>query len=169
MQNRTTLEEALSFIEKRLANLDIWGPPDGAEMYLDGERVGAFPFAGPQRVPAGNPELMIKAKGFATVRRPLELKAGTAVREHVVLRPFALDLPPPGTESPPPPAQTGADKTAAPSSTTDEGERSILTRWWFWTAVGVVAAGAGVAGYALLHKSEGCPSSASRTCSSYTP
>lgn len=165
-QNRATLQDALTFIEGHLANLDVWGPPDGAEMYLDGERVGVFPLPGPVRVPAGNPELLIQAKGFAAVRRPLEVKAGANVREHVVLRSLALDLPPPAPAPAEAPPMAPAPKVAE-ASAGDDDEPSIFSRWWFWTAAGVVVAGAGVGTYFALHKNDSCTSSATRTCSSF--
>jgi len=167
-QNHATLQEALTFIEGHLANLDVWGPPDGAEMYLDGERVGVFPLPGPVRVPAGNPELLIQAKGFSAVRRPLEVKAGANVREHVVLRSLALDLPPPEPAPAEAPPIAPAPKVVEAPAAEDE-DPSIFSRWWFWTAAGVVVAGAGVGTYLALHKSDSCTSSATRTCSSYSP
>ncbi|HEX3476701.1 MAG TPA: tetratricopeptide repeat protein [Kofleriaceae bacterium] len=66
-------------------------------------------------------------------------------------RRFALQPPPPPAPAPapgPPPAAA----ITAPSSP------PIYTRWWFWTSIGVVAAGAGVATYELTRPGSGPPS-----------
>jgi tetratricopeptide (TPR) repeat protein len=49
--------------------------------------------------------------------------------------------------SPPQPAAPPPRVAAAPA------ERPIYTRWWFWTGIGVVAAGGGVAAYELTRPS----------------
>ena len=57
---------------------------------------------------------------------------------------------------PSPPATAAAPASPAPAPPPD---RPIYTRWWFWTGVGVVAAGAGVATYELTRPGSGPPSS----------
>ena len=39
----------------------------------------------------------------------------------------------------------------------DDDDDSIVKKWWFWTAIGVVAAGAGVAAYLATRQAEASP------------
>jgi hypothetical protein len=56
----------------------------------------------------------------------------------------------------PPPALAPAPATRpAPAPPPD---RPIYARWWFWTGIGVIAAGAGVATYELTRPGSGPPS-----------
>lgn len=57
----------------------------------------------------------------------------------------------------PPPTPPGTAATAGPAPAPPP-DRPIYTRWWFWTGVGVVAAGAGVATYELTRPGSGPPS-----------
>jgi len=163
-RNRAALEDALGFIGGHLANLDVWGPPEGAEIFPGGDLLGTAPLPGPLRVPVGNPELMVKATGFAPVRRPLDVKPGANVREHVTLRALALEAPPPPA---PEAAAVKAPPTESEAAQDAPDDSSVFGRWWFWTAVGVVAVGAGVGTYLLLHKDDGCMASPGKTCSNY--
>jgi tetratricopeptide (TPR) repeat protein len=52
--------------------------------------------------------------------------------------------------SPPRPAEPPPRVPAAPAA---YDERPIYARWWFWTGIGVVAAGGGVAAYELTRPS----------------
>jgi tetratricopeptide (TPR) repeat protein len=58
-------------------------------------------------------------------------------------------------QPPPPPA---APAPAAPPPAPPPADRPIYARWWFWTGVGVIAAGAGVATYELTRPGSGPPS-----------
>jgi hypothetical protein len=166
----------MTFIVNHLAHLDVWGPPDGAQVSLDGELIGTLPFTTPLPVPVGNPEMTVKASGFATVSRPLEIKARSNLREHVVMRPLQLAPAPALTAGPqaapsPAPGITLAPPNspqAAPVAPHEESS-SIFGHWWFWTAAGVVLAGAGVGTYLALHRSNDCISSATNTCTTLTP
>jgi tetratricopeptide (TPR) repeat protein len=48
-----------------------------------------------------------------------------------------------------PPAATPGTQAPHPQPVVEESEGGILTKWWFWTAVGVVAVGAGTAAVTL--------------------
>lgn len=52
-------------------------------------------------------------------------------------------------------AASGGDRPPAPSRA-DEGATPVYKQWWFWTAVGVVAVGAGATVF-LLTRGEDCP------------
>ena len=75
-KHRATLEQSLAFVRDRLATLDVWGSPEGAEILVNGEPMGTLPLASPLRVAAGTTQLSVRAKGFTTSFRTLELAAG---------------------------------------------------------------------------------------------
>jgi len=58
----------------------------------------------------------------------------------------------------PPPAPTPIPPPAATVTAPPPGH-PIYTRWWFWTGISVIAAGAGVATYELTRPGSGPPSS----------
>ncbi len=66
-------------------------------------------------------------------------------------RRLALQPQPPQT-APPPAAAPAAPPPPPP-------DHPLYTRWWFWTGVGVIAAGAGVATYELTRPGSGPPPS----------
>ncbi len=90
-KNRRTLEESLANVGGHLASVDIWGPPDGAQILIDGEPAGALPLSAPIRVPADTVEVTVRADGFVPAKRKLELSPGANVREHVVLHAIDVD------------------------------------------------------------------------------
>jgi len=69
-----------------------------------------------------------------------------------VLRPPAAAAPPPA----PPPSQPTASLVATPGAPAAAESSPFYTRWWFWTAVGVVALGGSAGLYLALHKSAAC-------------
>ena len=107
------------------------------------------------------PEARTEVEGFIKEMQDLERsRAPAAPAPAAAIAPASP--PPPRLEAPPP--------TSAPSSRESpltlqsappaEGSGSILGRWWFWTAVGVVAAGV-VVGIVIASSSGGTPTKAS--------
>jgi hypothetical protein len=153
-KNRRTLEESLANVGGHLASVDIWGPPDGAQILIDGEPAGALPLSAPIRVPADTVEVTIRADGFVPAKRKLELSPGANVREHVVLH--AIDVTP---QPPPTPAAAPVvhlAPTDSPAESPAEQHPSIFTRWWFWTIVAVVVAGGATAAVLATRKDSSC-------------
>ena len=83
-KNRGALEGALATVRRRLGSLEVRGT-EGAEIMLDGVRLGILPSPGPFRVEAGRRTLEIRAKGFHSTTRTLEVPAGGVSRETVTL------------------------------------------------------------------------------------
>jgi hypothetical protein len=164
-KNRRTLEESLSAVGGHLGSLDVWGDPQGAEVLIDGERAGYLPLTSAIKVPAETIDLVVRAGGFVSAKRKLEISPGASVREHVVLRPVDVTpvAPPaastavPAVAVTPTPAGSGGDGTA------DESP-SIFTRWWFWTITAAVVAGGVTAAVLVTRKDAGC---AGTTCSNF--
>lgn len=162
-KHRATLEQSLAFVRDRLATLDVWGSPEGAEILVNGEPMGTLPLASPLRVAAGTTQLSVRAKGFTTSFRTLELAAGSNERERVVL--LAQEVPPPGEATPPTGAAVPAMSLSSQPAPVEE-HPSIASRWWFWTLAGVAVAGGVTAIVLATHKSgDGCTAGA--TCSQW--
>jgi hypothetical protein len=101
VKNRGALDGALAVVRRHLGSLEVRGT-DGAEVSLDGVKLGVLPIAAPFRVEAGSRTLELRAKGFHPTTRAIEVPAGGVARETVTLVVM------------PPEASSGA--TSAPSS-----------------------------------------------------
>jgi hypothetical protein len=91
-RNRGALEGALAVVRRHIGSLEVRGT-EGAEVVLDGVRLGALPATAPFRVEAGKRTLELRAKGFHPSSRSVEVPAGGVARETVML----VALPPEGT------------------------------------------------------------------------
>jgi hypothetical protein len=129
-RHRTTIEKAYAFIEQRLGRLDVVGGPDGAELVLSGQTVGALPLTQPLRVPVGSYLLEVRKPGYYTVSRPISIGSGAMLRESVVL----------GAREQP---ELGAS-AAVERGPIEEDTRSGSPRWLTWTL-----GGAGVGALAI--------------------
>ncbi len=84
VKNRPALEGALAVVRRRLGSLEIRGN-EGADVVLDGVRLGTLPSPAPFRVEAGKRTLELRAKGFHPTTRAIEIPAGGVARESVTL------------------------------------------------------------------------------------
>jgi hypothetical protein len=169
-KNRLTLEESVRAIGTHLGSLEIWGDPADAEVLFNGRPVGALPATGSVRVEIGPVTVTVRAKGYADTIRTIEVNAGDSLRENVTLvaNVSAPIAPPVALVAP---APTATEQTpslvAQPGSTAgEESDRPVYARWWFWTAIGAVAAG-GVAAAILLSRGHSSPCDANATCTTW--
>jgi hypothetical protein len=169
-KNRPTLEESMRAIDAHLGSLEIWGDPADAEVLFNGRPVGALPATGPVRVEIGQVTVTVRARGYADTIRAIDVKAGDSLRENVSLvatapapitTPLALVAPAPSaTEQTP-------SLVAQPGAAADEAsDRPVYARWWFWTAIGAVAAG-GIAAAILLSRGQSSPCDANVKCTTW--
>lgn len=93
---------------------------------------GAAPAETPPRPAAAATKEVSPPAPTAVLAAPMPGPAETAAPKPVTK--LALDAPPPG--QPPPAAAVENDSRDSP-----EGARPFYTRWWFWTAIGVVVVG----------------------------
>jgi hypothetical protein len=107
-KNRGALEGALALVRRHIGSLEVRGT-DGAEVMLDGVRLGVLPAANAFRVEAGRRTLELRAKGFHPSARSIEVPAGSVARETVML--VAM------------PAEVAGDGTASPGSPGGRGPR----------------------------------------------
>lgn len=131
-KHRQPLEGALAVIRRHLGSLEVRGT-EGAEVALDGVKLGVLPAAAPFRVEAGRRTLSLQARGHHATSRIIEVPAGGVARETVELVP----LPPEA------PASAGA-KGETPASAPDVGRGQRLLGWTFVGAGGVLLAAGGV-------------------------
>jgi hypothetical protein len=92
----------------------------GAEVFLDGRRVGAAPVEPLTDIEPGPRALRVVAEGYLDFEQAVEVVAGEEARVTVTMTPApaAAPVPPPATP--------------------------LWRRWWFWTAVGAVVVGTGL-------------------------
>jgi hypothetical protein len=151
-KNAKTLEEALHFIQAHLGSVEVWGKPPGAEVLLDGRVVGVLPMEHAVRIANSEVLLQVRAKGFTTISRTLQVPRGQySVREQVDLYPVAIHeitasnairSSSEGTA----PVETNADLSARAESAPDS-HRPFYRRPAFWVVVALgigAAVGAGI-------------------------
>lgn len=84
-KHRGALEGALAIVRRRLGSLEVRGN-EGAEVFLDGVRLGALPASG-FRVEAGTRRLDVRLAGYHASTRLVEVPASGVARETVTLVP----------------------------------------------------------------------------------
>jgi hypothetical protein len=172
-KNRHPLDESLRVIQSHLGSLAVLGQPADAEVLADGEVVGRLPIATPVRLPIGEVSLIVRKDGYDKVTRVVTIARGGLVRENIALHRTPVTTVAPLTINTAPGAafdaptggsgmRAGAsaplmlnampaseESPARDRSPDRSSHRSILGRWWFWTAIGVIAVGAGAGVYLL--------------------
>jgi len=169
-KNRPALVEAQAAVRGHLCEIEVWGGPKGAQVGFDGVVAGRLPVVSTWLLAGSEASLEVTAPGYVALRRSLKIPTSGAgrSREHVELRLVSAAAPnlalaaipsdraggSPSTESDSEATVRSAPIVKTPeadSDTASSDDSPIYHRWWFWTAVGVVAAGAGVGGYVLTH------------------
>jgi hypothetical protein len=85
LEHREVLHQSLEAVQRHLSWLSIECNVNGAEAAVNGEAAGHLPLAKPIRVVAGNVVLDVRAEGYETVRRTIEVSPGVPARESVEL------------------------------------------------------------------------------------
>lgn len=146
-----TLAKAQRFIGELVLETD----PPNASVLLDGRAVQGRRW----KVDAGEHVLAASAAGYRNSDVKLAVSAGQDTHTRLALSPIdvgpahaALATEPIASE----PAPTVPAATITPNATEarDTDSAGLLTKWWFWTAVGVVVAGATVGTLVALDKPE---------------
>lgn len=146
---RDSARTLLARLEPRVATLTIRlrGASVGVSVELDGDPLKASQLDVGMPVDPGRHTVVARRDGEPLEERTVDTDEGTA-------REVTLEIPEPGKDgtraidlsvatSPAPPPPAPPLRRAPPA------DGSILTTWWFWTAVGVVATGAIVAGIVI--------------------
>ncbi len=120
-ERRRTVEASVSRLTTEIPQLVVRATPSDARVEVDG-RVER-PVGGVLLLDPGNHGIVVSADGYASERRELRLDVGARIELPVQLlarTPHPIDQ-----------AQTPPTRQSP----------SVLTQWWFWTAVGAVTAG----------------------------
>jgi hypothetical protein len=84
--NRPGLETALGRLRTHLGSLSVECETPGAELWIGGQRVSALPLRAPLRVVAGTVAIEVRASGFATVARSVQVPTALVLHERVELQ-----------------------------------------------------------------------------------
>lgn len=130
-EQRAQVSDTLRWMDSTLSVLQVVATPPEAQMLIDGVSVSNEVTLDP-----GKHILRVEAAGYAPLERtfacqPAQHRTLELALQRVDLQPRAADM-----TSSPAPSLTSA--TAATDS-------SVWSRWWFWTAVGLVVIAGGTA------------------------
>jgi hypothetical protein len=89
-RNRRVLEGARDTIAQHLGSLTVVSNVPGAELYLNGNRIGTLPMRAPVHVEAGTVAIEVRAAGYDTARRTIEVEAGGSKRESLYSSPVQV-------------------------------------------------------------------------------
>jgi hypothetical protein len=101
-QNRATIDEALATVRTHIAFIELRGSPAGAEVEVNGRKVGKLPLADLVKAGEGYAEVLVTAPGHTPVRRTLNLQAALTQQLFVTLESIGAGSPPGPTAGPPP-------------------------------------------------------------------
>jgi hypothetical protein len=87
-RNIAVLQTALGTIREHLGDLELRGGVNGAEVFVNGARMGLLPLDRPVRVPSGTSVLEVKAPGYFPLARQVMITPNGTSREVVELRPL---------------------------------------------------------------------------------
>lgn len=147
-RNAALLRQAGAELGAHLGWVRVAGAVAGAEVYANDERVGTLPMAGAARVAAGTNVLAVRAPGYVTMTRRVEVEAGREARETFA---FVREAPAtvPVVVAVVPTVVPAPTATAAPDAAPRPGG---VQRALAWTALAVGAAGVGVGVFALARR-----------------
>ena len=131
-KNRAVIDESMRTVKTHIGSLEVTGAPAGAEVLVNGRKVGQLPLGGGVRVNAGDVDVELNAPGHLRGFRTVKVNAGDF--QTVVIRLQEVEHPLPAPPPPPPPA--------APSA--------LWQRWAAIGAFGGAAVAAGVGTYGVV-------------------
>lgn len=126
VKNRGPLEGALETIRKHLGTLEVRGGVAGAEVLVDGKRIGSMPVTA--RVEAGQRTLLVRAQGYHATSRVVQIPPGASARETIELTVAPEDRAP----------NAGGGGTG--TTVIVAGESGGMQRTLGWASIGVGAA-----------------------------
>ncbi len=131
-EQRTEVADIIARAERYVGKLRVRTVPANAALRVDGVAVEGRELA----LEVGDHEVFASAPGHRDARARVSVEAGATHALVLSLQPLQLKLT----------AATTPTRSDRDPRLSEDGERSpsILGRWWFWTAVGVVAAGSAV-------------------------
>jgi PEGA domain-containing protein len=131
-RHRATLEQAAQFVNQHIGSVEVTGAPLGAEVSLNGRRIGVLPLPA-VRAPVGSYQLQVLKEGFYEERRPIVISGRGLIRESVQLAPVPEARP----------------VASSPSAVRELDQGSGSPRWLSWTLAGLSAGAAATTGISL--------------------
>jgi hypothetical protein len=129
-----------------IAEITLQSEPPDAEVHVDGARVSTHKFM----LDAGDHALLLSAPGYHSDGWTLPVSGGQTITVQRQLTRIEV--------SPAQVAQAGGSSGAAARADAQPAAQDsggLLSRWWFWTIVGVVAAGATAGVLVAAHAGSG--------------
>ncbi len=162
-QRRALVQRQLDEMSAHIGTVRLQVAPAEAEVSIDGDAVARERW-GEIRLGTGEHDVHAVAPGHVEVRERIDVAAGVVTEVSLELSPTTPPTPPvpptaPVVEPPPTPVEppvapqplgteTGEPEivgTEGDGTETEDGDRGVHRRWWFWTIIGgVVVAGLGV-------------------------
>ena len=142
-RNRPSLEAALAVTASHLVDLEVTTNVPGAELWINGTRTATLP-ASPVRTVAGIVVMEVRAPGYESLRRTIDVAAGGHFREEMPLVPHA--------EASACPSNPAVVAAASSSPTRAEAAARSSTRStviWSLLAGGGVALAAGLVAHGI--------------------
>jgi hypothetical protein len=133
-KNRAVIDESLRTVKTHIGSLEVTGAPSGAEVLVNGRKVGQLPLPAAIRVSAGDVDVELNAPGHLRGFRTVKVTAGDYQTVVLRLQPLEQPAPAPAVAAPvpaPPPARP-------------------WQRWAAFGAFGGAAAAAGIGTYGLV-------------------
>jgi hypothetical protein len=137
VEHEQALNEALAAIRSQLSQLLVSGQPEGADVFLDGQRLGTLPLEAPVRILGGRHVLRVSLRGHRAHTVSLDALPGVSVNQVVYLEPEPRPVSP--HRGPPPGDDFMSDEEPGPSS-----------QWLTWTLGGLSGAAAVTSAAAFL-------------------
>jgi hypothetical protein len=128
-RNRPALEKTLQTIGSHIGEIDVRGP-DGAEVFLDGQRVGVLPLPARVRRGEGEVEVEVRSPGLQMYAKRVVVRGGEPVVVTAEVRPVVV----------------AADEPEAPAAIVaapiQRSEVDDTTPWWRsrWVSGSLIAA-----------------------------
>jgi hypothetical protein len=141
---RPTLEAAYAIVRRHVGSLDVRVDVPDATLWIDGELIGPARRADPLRLLVGAHRLEVRADGYYTVSRPIEVTPDTLAREEATMRRIEPSTPPTRVEQQGVDRSVGPARSTAPVVTYERGPRPLT--WGLWGGA-VVAITVGAIGH----------------------
>lgn len=143
-KNAETIEEALRTVRSRLGSLEVRTNAKDAELFVDGASMGKLPLPRAARLVVGPHRIEVRAPGYTSSARSVEIASGAIVRETFELAPEA----PESERSPRPAPPLAHDAAVVPDAGSTPGSAQ-RTLGWALVGVGVAAGAFSGASFAL--------------------
>ncbi len=143
-RNRTSLHQAEEQLGAHLGRLRVAGAVEGAEVFANDERVATLPMTEPARVVAGTNVIEVRAPGYVTMTRRVQVEPGQESRETFA---FVREAP-----SVAPVASLRLTPVASPSGEPDVARGGGAQRAFAWASLATGAAGVGLGVFALMRR-----------------